>query len=813
MIHRITATAPERASRRHAEAARVPAHAPLSICIALPLVLALAGCTELDGAEPDVADVGTVDRGAADLGAASAALTSTGLNPIECGHDNGRRCEGESPVPHNRSHQVTWDPCYGGKFKWVASGSFETNFDRMCIGGVATAGSSGSCSAGTQLNGTGPWSGVADGAITISIATDVSVNSTGLDSLVATCDEPLFTGVFRPRSGLTEQYVVTDKTWNQFIQEIDERVDDGQRLSQVELWYGSDGNARFDGVFVPGSGGYGFNAGMTLQQLRDQEAANALNGMELSDIEVQQTGGSVVYIGVWRAGTRAQEIYDGPVDQFWTWNNTWSSQGYQPTIVESYYVGSTHHYTVVVTKTPGQSGWWATVGVEYPYFASEWKKHRDLNRRLIQLETHVVNGIRKYDGFFVPGTGAEDFIPGSRWEQFDEAFDRNTTAGLELIDFDRHKLGLSPTDAKREEVPVRTDYPVVSPVWMAEAEKYFQDTWSAAPVGYTVALMQDGELLGATSAGHAQSPADGNIRMTPEAQWDYLSVSKWITTLAAAKVLEEYPIDPHTAKILAWIDDRLGLTYISTNDPDDYWHITVWDAMTHRSNMINGGCGEAGTAGGGMDPSKWTIPPGPAQMNGPRGTFNYSGFNHCMLRVWVEEVTGMPFERYLDLKVFRPMGIHNLDCKKDPEKVEVYVYDEPGDTGPGFSIPNTYCNAGGFRGNVFEMLKLMQGVRHPGLALDTDSLADMRNDEWTLFKSTFDTDGVPGADAWGYSMTGGTGGMATHIAQFKDNPTSGTNPWTVNSYTHGLDAVFFTNSGPGAGYLAQWRSVRADPTP
>jgi hypothetical protein len=62
-------------------------------------------------------------------------------------------------------------------------------------------------------------------------------------------------------------------------------------------------------------------------------------------------------------------------------------------------------------------------------------------------------------------------------------------------------------------------------------------------------------------------------------------------------------------------------------------------------------------------------------------------------------------------------------------------------------------------------------------------------------------------------MSGGRVGMATHIVQFPTNPFDGSAPFTTAAYASGIDAVFFTNAGPGPGFLVQWSSMQADPNP
>src|SRR5688572_9684054 len=145
-----------------------------------------AGCTTLLDDEVEIA-------------AGAAELTGTRTNRLECGHDDGMTCVTSTSLAHNLASLVTWDPCYGGKFSWTATANLEPDYDRICVGGTATAGSAGGCSGGgVELTGNSAWSGSATGSITVGLATDGSVTSAGLTSLEASCSESLFVGVYRP---------------------------------------------------------------------------------------------------------------------------------------------------------------------------------------------------------------------------------------------------------------------------------------------------------------------------------------------------------------------------------------------------------------------------------------------------------------------------------------------------------------------------------------------------------------------------------------------------------------------------------------
>jgi hypothetical protein len=125
-------------------------------------------------------------NGSTGITSLTATCQGVGTASIDC---LGTSCSTDpSPLPHQATADTTWDPCAGAAFTWRANGDFESGSDRFCVGGTATAGAGGGCTTGVELSGVGPWSGAAAGSITLSLATDASQASTGLSSLVATCN-------------------------------------------------------------------------------------------------------------------------------------------------------------------------------------------------------------------------------------------------------------------------------------------------------------------------------------------------------------------------------------------------------------------------------------------------------------------------------------------------------------------------------------------------------------------------------------------------------------------------------------------------
>lgn len=79
------------------------------------------------------------------------------------------------PLPNGLSTSKNWDPCNGQCFGWQADVSLEADKDFAYV-------------AGTAITGTRSVTGRACGAVMVSLSTDAANQSTGIQSLRATCD-------------------------------------------------------------------------------------------------------------------------------------------------------------------------------------------------------------------------------------------------------------------------------------------------------------------------------------------------------------------------------------------------------------------------------------------------------------------------------------------------------------------------------------------------------------------------------------------------------------------------------------------------
>ncbi|MFT3772520.1 MAG: serine hydrolase domain-containing protein [Minicystis sp.] len=704
---------------------------------------------------------------------------------IDCGFNHNRTCKSSGPLPNGAHYRALWDPCYGGEFTWSATVNFEQGYDFLCVNGTASAFG---CSNGGKLTGNTTYTGHADGLIPLEILTDYSVQSAGIVSLTATCDEPLFLGVWAPSATASSQQLHRSLNWTQLNTKISDMVAQGLRLSKIELYYPdtTSGYAYFDALFDAGSGGWGFNAGITWAQLQSLSTTNAAQGLVISDVEAQQTANGVVYIAVFKAGTATQKLFDGYAGDFQAWAAPYLNDDYKVTTLESYQsynpfnAAGNHRLTAVLTRAGGSkntTGEWSIVlDADYPSLAKLWKDKLASGQTLARVETRLAGGVRYYDAVFQKSANAADFAPSTRWQQFSAQMTENQQQGWALVDIDRLKSGYTSSAPMGEELPITNEYPAAPPEWAARVHNFMRPPGDPIAGGYTIALSRDGELLGVTSSGDI---GDGT-RMTPEAHWDYYSNAKTLTGLAALKLAEQKGYNIHTQTLMPLIVNRLDPAKIGSPGAGyDLWDITIWDALTHNTRLITPGCNDPGS-------EKDIIT---AANIGP--VTGYSGANPCMLRLMIEEQSGETFEGFFRKYITIPVGIHDMDCTKDPEHDEVLRYTikrgQPGAPGVTDHVVNHQCSAGGFIGTAMALLQVINGTRNPGM-LGASSLAEFRAASMTFYP--YDT------PIWFADMGGGDGlSMGIHLVQFPEDPVTNTWPNVLSTagWQHGVQAVLLSN--------------------
>lgn len=176
------------------------------------------------------------------------------------------------------------------------------------------------------------------------------------------------------------------------------------------------------------------------------------------------------------------------------------------------------------------------------------------------------------------------------------------------------------------------------------------------PGNFAFALIEDGQLVGE----YYTSPGEPIDRHT---SFQTASLSKWVTAIGVMALVEEGRVDL----------DRPVSTYLqSWQLPDsgfDNEQVTVRRLLSHTAGLTDG-LGYGGFPPGAMVQS---LPDALSQASDaspgadgrvrvgmtPGEQFKYSGGGYSLLQLLVEDVTGEPFEIYMQRAVLQPLAMNN----------------------------------------------------------------------------------------------------------------------------------------------------------
>jgi len=185
---------------------------------------------------------------------------------------------------------------------------------------------------------------------------------------------------------------------------------------------------------------------------------------------------------------------------------------------------------------------------------------------------------------------------------------------------------------------------------MDQAIDSFMDFWSLH--GVSLAIMRNDSLVYAKGYGMA----DATTPMTPGTTLRLASVSKLLTAVGVMKLQEEGKLFLDTP-----VFGPLGILgkYDSSIKDDDYYLITVEHLLRHQAGFT--------TRGGDPVFSPWTSLDallrrqlGRPLAYEPGTSQEYSNFGFLLLSLVIEEVSGLPYETYMQQEVFEPALCHGF---------------------------------------------------------------------------------------------------------------------------------------------------------
>lgn len=197
--------------------------------------------------------------------------------------------------------------------------------------------------------------------------------------------------------------------------------------------------------------------------------------------------------------------------------------------------------------------------------------------------------------------------------------------------------------------------------------------------GVGIALIRDGEIEWQRGYGTAETGKD--IAITPQTSFNVGSVSKSLSTWGIMKMVEDGRIGLHEPAfdyITRW---RLPA---SGHDEDG---VTIARLLSHTSGVYGDGVSDWGPD----DP----LPPIERSLSGLAGArptvlrwqpgtrFQYSNGGYGLLQLLIIEVTGGPFETYMQKTIIEPLGLRRSRyIREDYERIQPvttphHPFDEP----------------------------------------------------------------------------------------------------------------------------------------
>ncbi len=203
--------------------------------------------------------------------------------------------------------------------------------------------------------------------------------------------------------------------------------------------------------------------------------------------------------------------------------------------------------------------------------------------------------------------------------------------------------------------------------------------------------------------------ARNKIYATPEHQFRYYSLSKSIAGMAAAKLMEEGKLDIDTA-----------ITTYLPNLPEQYCDVTVAQLLSHTGGVRHYKKNEW------QQISKYhcnTVEEAlPVFINDqlefePGTGYTYTSFGYVLLCHVLEQVSGVPYDEYIQQNFFNPLGLETIGLDQSPaaqvNPVKFYkywnVYKNRGVEAP--KVDNS-CKfgGGGYVGTAEDMVHLHQAL-------------------------------------------------------------------------------------------------------
>jgi CubicO group peptidase (beta-lactamase class C family) len=181
--------------------------------------------------------------------------------------------------------------------------------------------------------------------------------------------------------------------------------------------------------------------------------------------------------------------------------------------------------------------------------------------------------------------------------------------------------------------------------------------------GATIAVVKDGKLFFAKGYGAADVKTKAPV--TSETMFRIGSITKLFTWTAVMQQVEEGKLD---------LDADINL-YLDFKIPQKFGKpVTLRHLMTHRGGFQDAIKGLGAQNSGKVDLQTYVRENRPDQIFEPGTTPSYSNYGTALAGYLVERVSNMPFDTYLEERIYAPLGMLSTSIRQPlPKDLEAFM--------------------------------------------------------------------------------------------------------------------------------------------
>jgi CubicO group peptidase (beta-lactamase class C family) len=177
--------------------------------------------------------------------------------------------------------------------------------------------------------------------------------------------------------------------------------------------------------------------------------------------------------------------------------------------------------------------------------------------------------------------------------------------------------------------------------------------------GATVSVVKDGEILFAKGYGRANVEKKVPVAVD-ETLFRIASISKLFTATAVMQLVEEGKLDLDE-DVNAYLDDiEVPNTYPGRP-------VTLRHLLTHTAGFEEHFTGSGARNAADVEPlGEYVVTQMPARVRPPGEVTAYSNYGMSLAGYVVQEVSGMPYERYVEENILTPLGMESTTVAQPP---------------------------------------------------------------------------------------------------------------------------------------------------